>query len=155
MSFKNLIKARGRRRKSISDTVPEISKIRFRRTEADEKGMSSSYIVKSKTKTISQKRYDKLRENLRSGFGTDPGKFPEAQGFPTVNFPENMRHLKKKLVEPRFDQYFFEIEHVLSEIYSGEKKNFSKGTPPLYLTLRGGILPSTHGKFDFFEKIDI
>ena len=62
MSFKNLIKARGRRRKSISDTVPEISKIRFRRTEADEKGMSSSYIVKSKTKTISQKRYDKLRE---------------------------------------------------------------------------------------------
>ena len=62
MSLKNIIKARGRRRKSISDTVPEISKIRFRRTEADEKGMSSSYIVKSKTKTISKKRADRIRE---------------------------------------------------------------------------------------------
>ena len=36
---------------------------------------------------IPSTQYDKLRENLTSGFGTDPGKFPEAQGFPMGTFP--------------------------------------------------------------------
>ena len=31
--------------------------------------------------------YDKLRENLSSGFGQDPGIFPEPQGFPMDSFP--------------------------------------------------------------------
>ena len=31
--------------------------------------------------------YDKLRENLSANFRTDSEKFPEPQGFPTVNFP--------------------------------------------------------------------
>jgi hypothetical protein len=36
---------------------------------------------------IPSTQYDKLRENLTSGFGTDPGKFPEPQGFPMKEFP--------------------------------------------------------------------
>ena len=31
--------------------------------------------------------YNKLRENLSANFRTDSEKFPEPQGFPTVNFP--------------------------------------------------------------------
>ena len=31
--------------------------------------------------------YDKLRDNLSSNFRIDTEKFPEAQGFPSVNFP--------------------------------------------------------------------
>ena len=31
--------------------------------------------------------YDRLRDNLSSNFGTDPGKFPESQGFPMDEFP--------------------------------------------------------------------
>jgi len=62
MSLKNLIKARGRKHKSISDTLPEIVKIKFKRAQVDEKGMSSPVVKKTKTKTVSQKRYDKLRE---------------------------------------------------------------------------------------------
>ena len=31
--------------------------------------------------------YDRLRNNLSSNFGIDSEKFPEAQGFPSVNFP--------------------------------------------------------------------
>ena len=31
--------------------------------------------------------YDRLRENLSANFGADSEKFPEPQGFPTVNFP--------------------------------------------------------------------
>ena len=31
--------------------------------------------------------YDRLRNNLSANFGVDSEKFPEAQGFPTVNFP--------------------------------------------------------------------
>ena len=36
---------------------------------------------------IPSTEYDKLRRNLSANFGTDPGKFPESQGFPMVNFP--------------------------------------------------------------------
>ena len=31
--------------------------------------------------------YDRLRDNLSSNFRIDTKKFPEAQGFPSVNFP--------------------------------------------------------------------
>ena len=31
--------------------------------------------------------YDRLRTNLKANFNTDPGKFPEAQGFPQKSFP--------------------------------------------------------------------
>jgi hypothetical protein len=31
--------------------------------------------------------YDRLRNNLSANFGVDPGKHPEAQGFPSINFP--------------------------------------------------------------------
>ena len=36
--------------------------------------------------------YNRLRENLKSNFGTDPGKFPESQGFPIkkVHFPHQI-----------------------------------------------------------------
>jgi len=68
MSLKTIIKARGRRRKHISDTVPEISKIKFIRKKKQEKlsktadGGIYNDVAKSKTKTISKKRADRLRE---------------------------------------------------------------------------------------------
>ena len=56
--------------------------------------MEATQIVKmADRKDINPRRpipsdgYDKLRDNLSSNFRTDTEKFPEAQGFPAINFP--------------------------------------------------------------------
>ena len=36
---------------------------------------------------IPSSQYDKLRDNLSANFRVDPKKFPELQGFPTIDFP--------------------------------------------------------------------
>ena len=54
---------------------------------------------------IPSTQYDKLRENLTSGFGTDPGKFPEPQGFPMDTFPgdDNRPSINKGDITTRKD----------------------------------------------------
>ena len=49
--------------------------------------------------------YDRLRENLRSGFGTDSEKFPEPQGFPVKGFPnsDNRSSINKGRLTSRKD----------------------------------------------------
>ena len=49
--------------------------------------------------------YDSLRDNLKSGFGTDSGKFPEPQGFPVKNFPnpDNRPSINKGRLTTRKD----------------------------------------------------
>ena len=49
--------------------------------------------------------YDLLRENLRSGFGTDSEKFPEPQGFPVKGFPnpDNRPSINKGRITTRKD----------------------------------------------------
>jgi len=49
--------------------------------------------------------YDRLRDNLRSGFGADSGKFPEAQGFPVKGFPnpDNRPSINKGRLTTRKD----------------------------------------------------
>ena len=59
----------------------------------------------SPRRPIPSDRYDKLRSNLRSNFNTDPGNFPEAQGFPTVDFPppDNRPTINKARLTTRKD----------------------------------------------------
>ena len=49
--------------------------------------------------------YDRLRENLKSGFGTDSEKFPEPQGFPVKGFPnpDNRPSINKGRMTTRKD----------------------------------------------------
>ena len=49
--------------------------------------------------------YDRLRKNLKAGFGTDPGKFPETQGFPQIDFPgpDNRPNLGRGNITTRKD----------------------------------------------------
>ena len=49
-------------------------------------------------------RYDKLRENLSSGFRTDKGKFPESQGFPMGPFKPKPKLNKGNLTTRKNDK---------------------------------------------------